>query len=261
MTVTENIGFIGTGGLASAMAKGFCTSTDFKGKVLLSVNRNPARAEELKRLFPDRVEICRSNQEVADGARIVAPCLLPTIFKEVMANVKFNREHHIIHVAAGTALACAKEYCAPAAHVVRTVPMPFASLRVGPLLFYGEDPLLERTLECIGTVFKVDTEEELAILASVTGLMVPYYGLVAELAKWCSGKKMGLKHAADYICLMNEALSVLMIKECGEDTDAFMKENTTPGGTNELALEMLRDADAYAPWIEAIEKVGKRYGL
>lgn len=261
MDITENVGFIGTGGIASAMAKGFCTSPRFKGKVLLSVHRNPQRAERLKAQFPDKVEIHRSNQEIADGALIVAPCILPAKLKEVVTAVRFRKEHRIIHLAAGTSLALAKKYCAPAEHVVRTVPMPFSSMRMGPLVFYGDDPLLEDVLGCIGTVLKVKEEKDLSILAAVTGLMVPYYQLVATIAEWCGGKGMDEKTAADFTCLMHEALAVLMRSECDGDFEAFMDENTTPGGTNEMALSMLKEAGVYEPWKIALEKIGKRYDI
>lgn len=39
------LGFIGTGGIASAMVRGFCASPDFSGRINLTVHKNREKAD------------------------------------------------------------------------------------------------------------------------------------------------------------------------------------------------------------------------
>jgi pyrroline-5-carboxylate reductase len=256
--IDKNIGFIGTGGIATALARGFCMSEDFTGKVYV-YDIKGERVSALKELFPGKIAALASNQDVVDEACVVFPALLPKVLEEVAPTLKFREENHVIHIAAATKLSKALPWYAGAGSVVRAIPLPFASRRVGPVVLYGDDETSEAVLSLLGTVVRVQIEKHLDILSSVTALMVPYFGLVGEVAKWCESKGMNHESGLDYVCLMNEALSNLMMKECGGDVSEFMQKNITPGGLNEAALRTLTDAGAYTPWIDALEKVYSRY--
>ena len=261
MSVNKSIGFIGTGGIASAMARGFCASPDFQGRIFLSVHKNKIRADELRELYPDKIIITESNQELLDNSEVIFPTVLPNVLRDVVSVLKFKKTHKIIHIAAGIKISRAASWYSPADIVVRAVPLPFSSMNMGPVVLYGDDAECEKILSVLGSVVKVPSEKDLEILASVTGVMVSYYGLVGEIVNWCMKKGLDFRSSMDYACYMNEALSVFMRNNSTADIDAFMFENTTPGGTNELALRMMREKKAYDPWSEALEEIGKRYSL
>lgn len=260
MLTGRSVGFMGAGGISSALAKGLCSSRDFKGKIFVYAPRKE-KAEYLKTYDPENIIICSSNQEVTDNSDIIVPALVPDILESVARDIKFRKENHIIHLAAGIDLATATQWFFPSGYVVRAVPLPFASKRIGPIVLYGNDDIVESILSLVGTVIKVKEEKDLEVLASVTGLMVPYYGLVYKIVKWCMSKGMDFRSALDYTCCMNEALSILMRQECGEDVEAFMSATATPGGMNELAWKEIERVSGYNIWTEALEKVGKRYNL
>jgi len=186
---------------------------------------------------------------------------LPHILEKVAPDLDFRAENRIIHIAAGIKVEKAAPWFAPARSIVRSVPLPFASRRFGPIILYGSDPVSEDLLSHIGSIVKVKTEKEMEILAVVTGLMVSYYGLVGEIVTWCMEKGLDFQSALEYTNRMNESLSILMRTECTEDIEAFLIENSTPGGTNEFALRYLREKHAFDPWKEAMEIIGKRYDL
>lgn len=261
MKTDVSVGFIGTGGIAAAIVQGLCGAEGFKGKIFLSVHKSRMIAETLRSLAPERVYITESNQEIIDKAEVIFPTLLPGMLTGIVSELRFREENHIIHVAAGMKLAEVSPLFAPAKSIIRAVPLPFASKRIGPVVFCGEDGLSCGLLSLLGLPVAADTERELEVLASVTGIMVSYYGLVAKIVEWCCQKKMGFQNALDYTCSMNEALSALMRQECGEDVEKFMLANTTPKGMNELALNIMRSTGAYEPWFKALEEVGKHYGL
>ena len=260
MKVRATVGFIGTGGIATALAKGLCGSEDFEGTVH-AYDLNPERTEALRKCYPDSVVVARSSQELIDAAEFVFPTLLPHVLEQVAPSLAFREENRIVHIAAGTKLSKAGPWFAPARSVVRAVPLPFASGRLGPVVLYGDDEESERLLSLLGSVVKVKTEKDLEVLASVTGLMVSYYGLMGEIVKWCVSRDMVFQDALEYTNRMCQALSELMRKDCGEDIEGFLMEHITPQGTNELALAMLRERGAYAPWTEALDRIGLRYDV
>lgn len=265
MTSSENwkntdIGFMGAGGIASALATGFCRAPEFTGKIYM-YNPHAEKVERLERLFPGRIVQAKSNQEVADRAILIIPALLPAVLREVAPAVRFRPCSHIVHIAAGIKIAEAADWYAPACNVVRAVPLPFAADRMGPLVMCGGDELAVSLFSLVGTPVVTETERELEILAAVTGMMVPYYATVGETVKWAVEKGCKFRGALDYTTSMNETLSCMMRNKCSEDIEAFLVENSTPHGTNEMGLKTLREAGVYDAWHKALEKIGKRYGL
>ena len=260
MSVNVDAGFIGTGGIATALARGLCASPEFQGVVHV-FDIDAERTRSLKEEFPTKIVVAASNQELLNNAEVVFPTLLPDVLERVAPSLNFREQNHIIHVAAGTKLLKVVPWFSPAKSVVRAVPLPFAAKRTGPVVFFGDDALCERLLSLLGTVVKVRTEKDLEVLASVTGVMVPYYGLVGEIVRWCMTKGLDFKNAIDYTCYMNEALSMLMRQECSEDIEAFMSAAATPGGMNELAWNEMIATSAYLPWRDSLEKIGRHYSL
>ncbi len=259
MAYEMNIGFIGTGGITSAMVRGLCSSSEFKGKIILSVHRNRSRAEELQSLYPEVISVSECNQDVPDRSDIVAIALPPTVHEDVVKSVKFKESHRIIHITGGVKLEKSAPLYAPAMSYVRAIPLPFVARNMGPVLYYGEDEVCEAILALMGTVVKVKSERDLEILGPVTGLMVPYYALIGEYVKWTGEKGIDSKSCIDYVCCMNEALSSYMRTDCGEDIEKFLVQNSTPGGVNEMGLKMLREKGAFSLWSEVLDSLYIKY--
>lgn len=258
--INTTVGFTGFGRIASALAKGLCSSKDFAGKIYV-YNRHEEKTKELKKAYPDKIIVAGSNQEVLDKVEVVIPALVPEVLAAVAPTLKFRKNNRVAHLAAATKLATASPWYAPAQSVVRIVPLSFAERRYGPIVFFGSDPVIEEVLALVGTVIKVKTEKDLEVLAVVTGVMVPYYAVVSEIVKWCMSKGMDFRSAVDYTCCMNESLSVYMREVCTEDTNAFMLEMATPGGMNERAWNNLKKAGSLNAWTESLEQIGKLYGI
>lgn len=258
--MNTSVGFIGVGGIAKAIVTGLCSAPDFTGKIWLS-NPSPEKTAVLKNLYPDKIIVAKDNQDVANNAEIIFPAVRPQIIEHVMREIEFRKENRIVHIAMGTKIEKAAPWFAPAVRIVRAVPLPFAAERMGPVVLYGDDAVSARLLSMVGEVVKVETERELEILAAVTGLMAPYYALLGEFIKWSREKGLAFDSALDYTCSMSEALSKYMRAECTQDVAAFLTENSTPGGTNEMAHRLLREQNAFDVWHRALDAIGKRYDL
>lgn len=257
--IDARLGFIGTGGITSAMVRGFLSAPEFSGRVVLSVHRRREKAEGLKALFPERVEIYEDNQLVADRSDVVFVAVLPDQHTDVVRELRFRPDHRVVHITGGVRLEASRPLYAPALSAVRAIPLPFTARRMGPVLFYGDDELCRSLMGLIGTVVKVKSERDLEILGPVTGMMVPYYAMLGESVRWAEDKGMDFRTALDYCSYMNETLSSFMRTDCGADIEEFLVENSTPGGVNELGLRLLRERGFYSDWAEVLEAVYNRY--
>ena len=92
------LGFIGTGGIASAMVRGFCASPEFSGRINLTVHKNRDKADALKKLFPDRISVHESNQAAADGSDVVFICVLPQQHEAVVRALRFRADQRVMHI-------------------------------------------------------------------------------------------------------------------------------------------------------------------
>ena len=258
--VNADIGFIGTGTIASALINGICSSGGFGGSVYVS-DTNKTNMLRLRETYPDFMVLAESNQEVIDRAEIVFPTVSPAVLREIAPELKFHEKNRVVHIAAGIKLQEANPWFKPAHSITRAVPLPFAAMRSGPVVLYSDDLLIEQLFSLVGSVVKVRTERELEILAVITGMMVSYYGLVGAVVDWSVSKGIDFRSALDYTTFMNEALSVLMRNECTEDMEIFMKGHAVPGSMNEKGWNILKEANAYEPWQEALNRIGVHYGL
>ncbi|MDO4987522.1 MAG: NAD(P)-binding domain-containing protein [Synergistes sp.] len=259
MQIASTLGFIGTGGITSALVEGLLSAEDFKGNIILSVHKNREKPDRLKAMAPDRVSLSYSNQEIADSADVVFVAVLPQDHKDVVTSLTFTPDKHIVQISGGIQLDETRSFYDPATLLSRAVPLPFTARRMGPVLLYGNDLLVKNLFAMIGTVVEVKHEAELCVLGPVTGMMVPYYGLLAEYVKWGMEKGLDFRTALDYCCCMNEALSSFMRTDCGSDIEKFLNDNTTPGGVNELGLDLMRSQNAYNYWKDTLDKLYVRY--
>ena len=99
------LGFIGTGGIASAMVRGFCASPDFSGRINLTVHKNREKADALKELFPERISVHESNQAAVDGSDVVFICVLPQQHEAVVRALRFRADQRVMHITGGAKLA------------------------------------------------------------------------------------------------------------------------------------------------------------
>ena len=261
LNVKINVGFIGCGTLGNAIATGLCTAPEFEGKIFISEPFNRTNAEALEKKYPGKVTLVDSHERLLEKAEMIFPAILPNILPGEMSKLDFSPKHKIIHVAAGINLAEAKAYYRNAGKLLRAVPLPFASRRMGPMVLFGDDDDCETLFTMFGSLIKVPTEKDLEVLAVHTALMVPYYAIVNEVVKWSMKKGMPYENARDYICYMNSALSSQIVQDDVKDLEKYMASIATAGGTNEEAQRILTESGAYAPWQQAMESVGKRYGL
>lgn len=252
------LGFLGTGNIASALVRGLCGGDHMPERILVS----PRNAENAARLAGEfvAVEVALHNQAVLDGAETVFLSVLPKDLRAIVGGLRFRREQRVISLVALVPLAQIEALVAPAASVVRAVPIPSAARRLGPIALYPDEPDSNALLGRVGTVVPADSEAQLEALCAVTALIAPYYALMQESCDWLVAAGVGPSTAKAYVASMFHALSVLAEAHRGDGFAELVAEAQTPGGLNEQALREIRAAGAYTAFGDALDAILLRLG-
>lgn len=250
------LGFIGTGGITTALVTGFCTCPEAPERITVSP-RNHDKAMALADAFP-QVRIANSNQQVLDESDWVFLAVVPEKAQEIIAPLTFREGHKVLSLLSGTTVDRVIPWIFPADQPVRVLPMPFVARHIGPIVIYPHAPQVSDMLASLGKVIAVETEHKLEMLAAITSLMAPYYCLMHHVVEWARSADLSPVEAADYTASMFGALSVLAQEQADGDLEGLMKKSMTPGGLNELATRVIEAQKGFAPWTDALVAVQKR---
>ena len=89
-----NLGFIGTGKIASSVITGICKSKISFKKILISP-RNKKIAKKLKQKFK-KVTIAKNNQQIVDNSDWVFLSVTPTVGEKIIKELKFRSTQTVI---------------------------------------------------------------------------------------------------------------------------------------------------------------------
>lgn len=250
------IGFIGTGNIASALVEGFAT-LDAPPAILVSPRNREKSAALAARFAP--VTVAADNQAVVDGADTLFLSVRPQAAAAVLDGLRFRPQQRIVSLVATLSLSNLTPLVAPATGIVRAVPLPPAARQLGAIPYCPELDFAGPLLGRIGTPLSLETERQLDVLWTVTAMIAPFYALMETVGDWAAKEGVAPATAADYTAAMFHALSVLALEGDADRFARLAEEAATPGGLNEQAVGMLREAGAYAAFGKALDAVLKRF--
>ncbi|MCL2153206.1 MAG: NAD(P)-binding domain-containing protein [Oscillospiraceae bacterium] len=244
------IGIIGTGIIASAIVKGFCTMKT--GHEFFLSPRNAEKAASLAAQFSE-ARVCASNQEAVDNSEWVFICLHKKDFG-ALSEISFRREHKVLNMSAEMRLLDLKEIVGETALLAHVIPLPFIALGVGPLLVYPEIAQVGELFAPVSDVYFVDKQSDAHTLQIVTGLMSPFNMLLNEIAQFSD--EQGIEHdlSVKFLCSLFGALCA---RASGTpDCDLVeLAHEMTPGGYNEQAMNELMANGAISAWRVALDNL------
>jgi pyrroline-5-carboxylate reductase len=126
-----NLGFIGTGKIASSVITGVCKSKIKYKKILIS-ERNKKIAKNLKQKFK-KISISKNNQEIVDKCDWVFLSVTPTVGEKIIKDLKFRSTQTVISFISTITLSQLKKMINVRAKIVRAIPLPPISLKKGPV--------------------------------------------------------------------------------------------------------------------------------
>ena len=245
------IGFIGSGNMARALALGW-------GDPVLCTDSGSGRAQQLAALVGG--EAVGSNRELAERADLVVlahkPAQLGAVAEEIAGAAKA-----VVSILARTTQAEVRA-AYPGTPVFRVEPNTPVEVKRGVLAFAipdtaVDDDLRGRVRELFGRLGTVvDIPEPLMRIAGATGGVGPAYWALLVEAQVDAAIRRGMPPAlASQIVTGTMAGSAELLRARGYDTLALRRAVTSPGGTTARGLAALEHGGVRAALAQAMDAV------
>jgi pyrroline-5-carboxylate reductase len=250
------LGFVGTGAITSAIVTGL-SSGGAEGCSIRVSPRNPGIAAALADRFP-WVAIAASNQDVLDASQIVVLAVRPQIAPNVITELRFRPDHHVVSMVSGLSWQRVCDWVAPAAKVTRAVPLPSVAQRRGPTAIYPPDGLVATLFARLGTAFEVEGEGEFDALCAATATIASCFAFADSVASWLGEQGVPQDKARDYLARIFCGLGNTAVEAPERSFRSLAADHATPGGINEQVLKHLLAQGVFATVSDSLDSVMKR---
>ena len=251
-----NIGFIGTGRIASSVITGICTSKISYKKILIS-KRNNIISQGLKKKFK-KIFITNDNQEIVNSSDWVFLSVTPNVGEKIIKNLKFKSSQTIISFISTVTLAQLKKTIKVKAKIIRAIPLPPISLKKGPVPICPPNKKVKDFFNQIGTTIEIQNEKVSINFWSISGMMASFYELQRVMTDWMVKRGVKRNDAQKYITSLFLALSQDSIVNSKKDLKYLVKDSQTPNGLNEQGLNELTKTGFYKKLEKTLNSIHKR---
>ena len=251
-----NLGFIGTGKIASSVITGICRSKITYKKIIISP-RNRRIARSLKKKFK-KIIIAKDNQQIIDKSDWVFLSVTPTVGEKIIKKLKFKSNQTIISFISTITLSQLKKTIKVKAKIVRAIPLPPISLKKGPVPICPPNAKVKTFFNKLGTTVEIKNEKSSINFWSTSGMMAPFYELLKVMTDWLVKKGVKRDNAQKYITSLFLALSEDAVVNSNKDLKYLVKESQTPKGLNEQGVKELSKAGFYKSLEKTLNSIHKR---
>lgn len=264
MPETLNIGFIGAGKMAIALAKGLAArgiagSSGLCASDVFEPSREAFAAATGGRVFS-------GNGEVVRQAEVIFLAVKPGQVDEALGSVRndWSSGKLLVSIAAGVTLVKLQAALTADARIVRVMPNTPAlvgesasAFACGPHCLAGDAALVQRLLSAVGVACEVKEE----LLDAVTGLSGSGPAYVYQFIEALSdgGVAAGLpRDLATRLAAQTVLGAARMVLETGQHPGALKDQVTSPGGTTIEGLHELEKGGLRATVMNAVRSATAR---
>jgi pyrroline-5-carboxylate reductase len=245
MPAKLTIGFLGTGKMATALAKGFVRTGLVTPKQVFG--SDPASAARVAFGKETGARIMPSNLRVVEQASVLVLATKPDKTVAVLNEIRdrFTRRHLLISIAAGVPTAKLEAVLPANARVIRVMPntpalvgSSAAGLALGKSATRADAELALRLFSAVGVAFQLKE----SLLDAVTGLSGSGPAYVYQFIEALSdgGVATGLpRDVATKLAAQTVLGAARMVLETGRHPGALKDQVTSPGGTTIEGLHEL----------------------
>ena len=251
-----NIGFIGTGRIASAVITGICSSKISYKKIIIS-HRNKSISKSLVKKFK-KISIAQDNQEIINSCEWVFLSVTPTVGEKIIKNLKFKSNQTIISFISTITLSQLKKAIKVKTKIVRAIPLPPISLKRGPIPIFPPNKKVKDFFNKIGTTIEIKNEKTSINFWSTSGIMASFYEILRVMTDWLVKRGVKRKDAQKYITSLFFALSEDAFINSNKDLKYLVKASQTPKGLNEQGVKELTKSGFYKSLGKTLNSIHKR---
>ena len=251
-----NLGFIGTGKIASSVIIGICNS-QIKFKRIIISPRNKIIAKNLKKNFK-KIIIAKNNQEIVNKANWVFLSITPKVGEKIIKGLKFKSSQTVISFISTITIPELKKMINAKVDIVRAIPLPPISLKKGPVPICPPNKKVKNFFDKIGSTVEIRNEKLSNNFWSTSGMMASYYELLKVMSEWLIKKGIKRSDAQKYITTLFLALSEDAVVNSKKELKYLVKESQTPKGLNEQGLKEMSKKGVYKSLIRTLNSIHKR---
>tara|TARA_Y100000992_G_scaffold60027_1_gene36655 strand:+ start:146 stop:913 length:768 start_codon:yes stop_codon:yes gene_type:complete len=251
-----NLGFIGTGKIASSVITGICQSKITYKKIIISP-RNKKIAQSLKKKFK-KIIIAKNNQKIIDKSDWIFLSVTPSVGEKIIKKLKFKSKQTIISFISTITLSQLKKAIKVKANIVRAIPLPPISLKKGPVPICPPNSKVKKFFNKLGTTVEIKNEKSSINFWSTSGMMAPFYELLRVMIDWLVKRGVKRHNAQKYITSLFLALSEDAVVNSKKDLKYLVKDSQTPKGLNEQGVKELSKAGFYKSLEKTLNSIHKR---
>ncbi|MFB9909191.1 NAD(P)-binding domain-containing protein [Allokutzneria oryzae] len=229
-------GFVGTGAITAAIVEGLNAGADAPAVFLSPRSRDVG--QELASRFPT-VQVCGSNQDVLENATSIVVAVRPQVAREVLAKLSFRPEHVVISVMAGVRLEQVQGWVAPAAHVVRSIPLPSAARARSVTAMYPDNADARELFSRVGDLLVPGEETTLDALSAATATFAAHFDYLTTIVNWLAENGVESDAATAYTTHIFGQLGQTL-SERTDSLATLTEKHMTPGGINQQLMTDLR---------------------
>ena len=251
-----NLGFIGTGKIASSVIKGICKSSIRYNKIIISY-RNKKISKNLKKRFK-KISIEKKNQTIIDQSDWIFLAITPTVGKKILKDLKFKSRHTIISFISTITLPELKKITKIKKNIIRAIPLPPIALKKGPVPIYPPHKKVKSFFDKIGSSIEIKNEKLSINFWSTSGMMASYYEILRTMSEWLVKKGIKRIDAQKYISSLFFALSEDAVLNSKKDFRILVADSQTPGGLNQQGLKEIKRKKVNRILIETLNSIHRR---
>ena len=250
-----NLGFIGTGKIASSIIYGIFKSSLKISKIYIS-SRNVNIAKKLKNKF-SKIKIVVNNQEIIDKSNVIFLSVTPSVGKKILNELSFNNKKNIISLISTIKLKELKNLT-KSKKICKAIPLPFIENLVGPIIVSPKNKIAKRIFSKLGHVIEIKDEKISYSFWSTSSAMAAYYEIYSSTKNWLVKKGLNERVATDYVAELFLALSKDAFAKKKLGFKKLVAESQTPKGLNMQVLKELKRVRFYDKFRQSLENVHKR---
>jgi pyrroline-5-carboxylate reductase len=251
-----NLGFIGTGKIASSVITGISKSKISYKRIIISP-RNRLISKNLRKKFK-KIIIAKNNQEIIDKCNWIFLSVTPSVGKKIIKDLVFKPNQIVISFISTITLSQLKKAIKIKAQVVRAIPLPPISLKKGPVPICPPNKKVKEFFNKIGTTVEIKNEKSSINFWATSGMMAPFYELLRVMTNWLVKRGVKKENAQKYITSLFLALSEDAVVNSKKDLKYLVKESQTPKGLNEQGVKELTKAGFYKSLEKTLNSIHKR---
>ena len=250
-----NLGFIGTGKIASSIIYGIFKSKLKINKIYIS-SRNVNIAKKLNNKF-SKIKVFSNNQEIIDKSNVIFLSVTPAVGNRILNELNFNNKKIIISLISTIKLKKLKKLT-KSKNICKAIPLPFIENLNGPIIINPKNKIAKKIFSKLGNVIEIKDEKMSYSFWSTSSVMAAYYEIYNSTKNWLVQKGLNERIATDYVAELFLALSKDAFVKKKTGFKKLVAESQTPKGLNMQVLKELKKVRFYDKFKQSLENVHKR---